>query len=402
MDVEIAAAFASSTILRPSANEPDLVHLTRALASLSGVRKFDPPSAPMAELEAAIGAHDHLVFVLLDGLGMNLLRRMPANSLMVRALKRTIRATCPSTTACALTSIATGTWPSQHAVTGWFTHLPERGLTATTLPMIERFQGRPLSELGVGIDDVLPVGAFHRELTRRVLTLLPTPIFDTVYARYSRGGTAGSPYSSLADAAQQVVTFVGASAAPSYTHLYVPDVDTVCHHDGLTAPAVLELLLGIDAELARLRERLPENARLVISADHGLLDVPESGHLPLPADDRLCELLEVPPSGDARLPIFHVRAGCQAEFVERFSIRYGSALRLMKSSEAEEIGLFGPPPTSEAARRRFGDFVGIALRPVTLHYARPLPPDAPPPHAVYRAQHAGLTRDEMEIPFIVA
>ncbi len=400
MDPEIEAAFQNRTLLRPAAGEPDLVELTRALASLAGVRKFDPPSAAMAELMAAIGPCDHLVFVLLDGLGENLVRRMPRDSFLVRQRVRALRATCPSTTACALTSIATGYWPAQHAVTGWFTYLPDRKLTMTTLPMIERFQHQPLAELGLRADDVLPIQAFHSELRVRTLTLLPTPIIDTAYARYSRGGTTGSPYGTLSEAMEQVLAFVGASNAASYTHLYVPDVDTVCHHDGLGADAVLELLLRIDAELARLREHLPATARLVISADHGLLDVPQSGHLPLPADDRLCELLLVPPSGDARLPIFHVRPGCHAEFAERFHARYGADLRLASSLEAAESGLFGPAPLSPAARARFGDYVGIALRPVTLHYAPP--PVEVRPHRVYRAQHAGLTPDEMEIPLIVA
>ena len=48
-----------------------------------------------------------------------------------------------------------------------------------------------------------------------------------------------------------------------------------------------------------------------------------------------------------------------------------------------------------------GDFVGIALRPVTLHYVVPAPPGATP-HRQYLALHGGLSRDELEIPLIVA
>src|SRR5262249_23646049 len=106
-------------------------------------------------------------------------------------------------------------------------------------------------------------------------------------------------------------------------------------------------------------------------------------------------------SGDARLPLFHVRPGGHSEFAEQFERRYGSPLRLMNSLEAIALGLFGPCPLSAAARLHFRDFVGIALPPLTLHYVVPAPPDARP-HRVYLAQHAGLTSDEMEIPLLVA
>jgi hypothetical protein len=402
MHAQIAAAFDSGTLLRPSAGEPDLVHLARTLAILSGVQRFDRSSAATGQLLEAIGPTEHLVFVLLDGMGMNLVRRMPASSFIARQLKRSIRATCPSTTACALTSVATGDWPAAHAVTGWFTHCPERGFSMTTLPMVERLTGEPLSARGIGAGDVLPLAAFHREMSLRPLTLLPLPIVDTVFARYSRAGTPASPYGSLPDAVDQVLGHVNGAAERTYTHLYVPDVDTACHHDGVGADGVLELLLKLDSELIRLRESLTPRARIVISADHGLLDVPVERHMHVFAGDPLMDLLQAPPSGDARLPIFHVRTGCEREFARIFDDRYGDSMRLLSSDEADELRLFGPDPMSELARGRFGTYVGIALRPATLHYAAVPPEGATAGHKVYLAQHAGLTRDEMEIPLIVA
>ena len=53
--------------------------------------------------------------------------------------------------------------------------------------------------------------------------------------------------------------------------------------------------------------------------------------------------------------------------------------------------LFGPGPMSPIARRRFGDFIGIPFKAVTLAYH--------PPHKaltdLYLAVHAGLSPEEL-------
>src|SRR5437016_807135 len=72
-------AFAGGSLIRPSDDLPNFVHLVRALAILTGVTGIER-SAPVGLLIDQIGPCDHLVFILLDGLGMNLVRRLPGNS----------------------------------------------------------------------------------------------------------------------------------------------------------------------------------------------------------------------------------------------------------------------------------------------------------------------------------
>src|SRR5437762_10614090 len=138
MPADLEQFFQRNALIRPSDDSPNLVHLVRALATLSGVD--DIGHAPIVrQLIDLIGPADHLVFVLLDGLGINLVRRLAPEAFIAKHLKQTLNATCPSTTACALTSVATADYPARHGVTGWFTYLPEFGLTATMLPFAERF-----------------------------------------------------------------------------------------------------------------------------------------------------------------------------------------------------------------------------------------------------------------------
>jgi hypothetical protein len=390
-------------LVRPDPSKPDLVHLTRALATLCGVPQINSMPATR-ELIDQIGVADHYVFVLLDGLGSNLVRKLPEDSFMRRHLRQEIRSVCPSTTACALTSVATGYWPGQHGVTGWFTYLPDRRLSITTLPFTDRWSGESLTARGMVIEDILPLPAMHTRMSYSQMTLLPSAIQDTVYARYSRGGTPAMGYTSIANAIDLTIATVSAAKQRSYLHLYIPDIDTGCHHHGISDPGVEQLVKDIDRELARLASELNGRARIVVSADHGLIDVPLTNHMSLFHDSPLMKLLEAPPAGDARLPVFHVREGMHDRFVAAFHERYGSQMALMRTADAERLNVLGAGPMSPLGRRRFGDFIGIAFMDATLHYVPPVRTDSPqtPPKKPYMAQHAGMSRDEMEIPLIIA
>jgi hypothetical protein len=265
--------------------------------------------------------------------------------------------------------------------------------------MVERFSGEPLEQHRVGLHELLPVPAFHGELLATPLTLLPTAIARTPFARYARAETAASAYETLQGAREQILDFVRHAQRPTFTHWYVPDVDTACHHHGLGGEPVTMLLLELDAVLEQLAGRLPSGTRLVISADHGLIEVPAHGHLALAAEDRIMTLLQAPPSGDGRMPILHARPGCGPELERCFDEQFGSGFALLTGQECDELRLFGPEPMSSVSRQRFGDYVGIALGPVSLHYGSRA---SSKPEHLYVAQHAGLTPDELLVPLIVA
>src|SRR5436853_3537027 len=88
-------AFRSGSLVRPDHGKPCLVDLVRAIAVACGV------DLPMSEVTSAvrrtIGTPEHLIFILLDGLGINLIEKLPAESFLRRHLREPILATCPST-----------------------------------------------------------------------------------------------------------------------------------------------------------------------------------------------------------------------------------------------------------------------------------------------------------------
>ena len=397
MVADLERAFSEGRLVRPSDRQPNLVHLVRAIAHLTGVKDVElaPPARLLADL---IGQANHLVFVLLDGLGMNAVRRLPPDSFIASHLQRQLQATCPSTTACALTTVATAEYPNRHGIAGWFTYLPEFELTAVTLPFKERFTDQPLVQRGIKPPDVVRLPPLCGRMSHRPLTVTPSNIALTTYNYFCRAGTRGVGYDSIPHAIDRIIEEVRTATGPTYTHLYLPEIDTICHKLGVDHPGVVPEVMAIDRELARLAEALAGRARLVASADHGLVDVPTANQTLLFSGDPLLELLLVPPTGDARMPVFHVRPGHRPEFTRQFLDRFGDRMALLETDEVERMELLGPGRFSEHARPHFGDFIAFPLVPATLAYH---PPTKPLGH-LFLAVHAGLSPQEMWVPLCVA
>jgi len=378
-------------LVRPDADLPNTVDLARALATIGGAPgvTLTPNARRIGELIGE-GAR-HVVFVLADGLGMHLVETLPADSFLRRHVAMELQSVFPSGTPAALTSIATASWPAEHAVTGWFLHLPHEGVTATILPYIDRFSKEPLA--GVDSASALPVPSVMARFTRRTAAFMPRPICGSVYSRYFNGGAEEHPYDSLDAAVDQIAAHDAAVRAPAYTYLYVPHVDTAQHEHGVTSQQARSALAATDAALAALRERLPADARIVVTADHGQIDVDPDDALLIEDGSNVLETLRIPPTGDPRVLMCHVRDGRAADFERVFRRRYGEHFVLLTTDEAEELRLFGPVPLTAETRARVGDYVAIADAASVLLYQ---------PEDRLRGVHGGLHRDEMRIPLVVA
>lgn len=387
----LIAAFERGDLLRPDASAPNTVDLARALYALCGVPHLDlsPNATRMAGI---IGQHEHVVFVLVDGLGMNLLEREPAASFFQQHLAMEIRSVFPSSTAPALTSIATGAWPAQHAVPGWWTYLPNAAITATILPFTERFSKKDARRHGVTPATAFPMPALAGNMTRQPMRVTHRHIAGSVYTLYSSAGDAGFGYRSFREGIEAVVAGIDRAPGPTYTYLYVSIVDTAEHNRGVSSKPVRRALKLVSSRLELLAEQLANRARIVITADHGQIDITPSQQNTLLDDDPLLGLLRVPPHCEPRVPAFHLPPDAQTQFEDTFRSRFGRQFALMTVDEVDAVRLFGPEALSAETRRRLGDYVAVALGPYTLA----LPPDRP-----MVGFHGGLHPDEVRIPLIV-
>jgi hypothetical protein len=217
------------------------------------------------------------------------------------------------------------------------------------------------------------------------------------YAKWAFHGITRTGTRSMVQSFDRLRRHIRGSDEPSFSHLYLEDLDSVSHRHGPDADGVGSLILRIDRELSILRDESDDGVRLIVTADHGHITVDPNRHHLLREGDALLDLLEIPPSGESRNPLFHVIEGREAEFKERFIESYGKDFYLASPDEIEAEGIMGPTPLSDLTRERLGTFVGIAKGPGAIEYI-----PAGRESKRHKSMHGGLSSDEIEVSLFLA
>lgn len=399
-DVEaLLAAFEAGELLRPDPDVPNFLDLSRAVGAACGVRGL-ALSANAQAIAERLEQREHTVFVLADGLGLDMIERGGDGANVLRAhLAMELRAIFPASTVVALTTLMTGEWPARHAVTGWWTHVEAIGGPATVLPYVRRRDDRSLAELGVRSEDLFPLPALTPRMTRDTLVLLPEAIAGSVYSRYGTGGEPAVGYETLAEGVEHTIKAVLGADGPSFVYLYIPHLDHAAHEHGPWSAEATQALHGINQVFGVLARELHGQAVVALSADHGHLGVIEDEVLLIREDDGIPELLAAEPAGDSRVLHFHVRPGAHEAFAARFRDLFGEAFLLLTTREVDELRLFGPDPLSPLTAARLGDFVAISRGAQVLGYH---PANGARELLRHASHHSGLRPEEIRIPLLLA
>jgi predicted AlkP superfamily pyrophosphatase or phosphodiesterase len=395
---DLLSAFDHGDLLRPTSDALNIVDLSRAVAGLCGAPDVEQ-TAGSNEVAGLIGPSEHLVFVLVDGLGMSLIEPLDPDSFLKRNLAASLTTVFPSSSATAITSLASGEWPNVHGVTGRWTYFPEASAVGEVLPYVVRGNGRSLSAAGLRPDQAFLAPSLLPRMTRDTFSLFPEHLWASVYSEYFTGGTPKGAYKSLSEGINQVVERVVSANVPTYTYLYTPRVDNMAHEFGSGQEQVKATVRDLDRELERLADSLGGRARMVVSADHGFLDAPLSARSQMNATEELTGGLQAAPSGDARVLYFDVRDGFQEKVQGYLQERFGHRFMVVTVDEAESLGLLGPGALSIETRRRVGDILAISRGAGVLEYR----PDGKAGRIANGASHhSGLTPSEMLVPLVVA
>jgi hypothetical protein len=387
--------FREGTLLRPSADIANVIDLSAAISDVCGAPTRPLASGAQTSIRQHIGDAEHVVFVLVDGFGRNLLDRLPQDSFFRRHLAMDLRTVFPSSTAPCLTSIATGLWPATHGVPGWFMYLSGPQRSILTLPFVERGTAKDAGTIGVGAADVFTVEPQPARFRRSTQWVMPKQLVGSVFTTYSCGGAEQTPYSTLELAVERIKHIVEDATAPTYTYWYVPDVDYVEHVRGASHADVAKTLILVERAVEALSEGLRDRAKFIVTADHGQIDIPdEERHLLTPEDSLLHHLI-APPSCEPRAPAFHVRPGAHDAFAAEFRTRFGRTWALLSIDEVDELRLFGPEQLSALTRERLGDCLALNA---THELIMAVPRQSREP---LRGSHGGLLPDEMLVPLII-
>jgi hypothetical protein len=328
---------------------------------------------------------------LIDGLGSELLARYAHAAPYLSSLltdHNTGTAGVPSTTATSLTSLGTGLPPGAHGVVGFTSRIPgsDRLLNALFWDKdIDPVQWQPhpttfmtLAAAGVGVTTVN-----KREFRDSGLTL----------AAHRGGEYVGADRIGERIAAAVTASAPASIAAPALTYLYDGDLDWTGHRYGVASSQWLQQLASIDAEAEQLREALPSSVRIVVVADHGMVDSPEHHRIDVDHEPDLRDGV-VLLGGEARFRHVYCAGGAVTDVVDRWSEMLGDRALVLTREAAIQRGWFGPVTASVLPR--LGDVV-VACRDdwgifSSVDFAYEL---------TLVGLHGSLTPVEMRIPLMV-
>jgi hypothetical protein len=341
------------------------------------------PSTP-SELELP-EAPAYVVF-LVDGLGTRLLERHAHAAPYLSSLRGApATAGVPSTTATSLTSFGTGLTPGTHGLVGFTSRIPgtERLLNALwwdkEIDPLE-WQPNPTAFAGLGARGVRVSVVNKREFKGSGLTV---------------AAHRGAEFVGADKVGERIAAVVAASAErPSLTYVYDGDLDWTGHKYGVSSSQWLQQLAMIDAEAEQLREALPDDRRLVIVADHGMVDSAMEHRIDVDEQLELRDGLAVF-GGEARFRHLYCHNGAVADLAATWREVLGDRAEVLTRDEAIARGWFGAVTT--AVLPRLGDVV-VAARG---DYAVMSTADFPYENTLV-GLHGSLTPDEMLIPVLEA
>ena len=369
------------TFVEPAYGGRSLGDVLPAVARALGVDAGLP--ATTLELPEATA---YVVF-LVDGLGYELLRDHPDQAPFLHGLldgHEPATVGVPSTTATSLTSLGTGLSPGTHGVVGFTSRIPGTDDLLNALTWSKSVDPREWQPHPTALGRMAAAGVHTTLVNKR----------EFQGSGLTLAGMRGAEFVGADKVGERLAAAVAASGqSPSVTYVYDGDLDWTGHRYGVASTSWQLQLSMVDAAAEQLREALPDDVRLVVVADHGMVDSPDEHRLDV---DEHQELLDgvVVLGGEARFRHVYCRGGAVGDVRAAWRSTVGERAEVLSRDDAVARGWFGP--VTPGVRPRLGDVMVAARGDFSV-----MSTSAFPYEARLVGLHGSLTSAEMLIPVLV-
>jgi hypothetical protein len=331
-------------------------------------------------------APSYVVF-LVDGLGWELLRRHRDVAPYLNSLADgTAPITCgvPSTTATSLTSLGTGLAPGRHGVVGFTSRVPGTDTLLDALRWDQPVDPREWQPHDTVFGRARAAGVATTTVSKRAFQGSGLTVASQRGAEYVGADTPG----------ERISATVHASASPgSLVYVYEGELDSTGHAKGCKSWAWEHQLGVVDSFAQRMREALPPSTALLVTADHGMVDVGPDQRVDVDERPDLLDGVSLL-GGEARFRHLYCAGGAVDSVAAAWRAGLGERAIVLTRDEAIERGWFGE--VDAAVRPRLGDVVVASLGGnavvATIRFKH---------ESKLIGFHGSLTPDEMLIPLLV-
>ena len=396
-------------ILLPDYSATTLANLPASICRWLGADPLGCPPLALQWRQLAVSEHyQHVILLVVDGLGLNLFKRFwnsdPWAGWIQAGALAPLTSVVPSTTAAALTSLWTGCTPAEHGIIGFDLWLKEFGMVGNMIfhsPSAFGGETGSLRRAGFQPETFLPVptlGAHlhqqdvkvfsfqHNAIARSGLSTMLLPEVETLGYR-----TLSDLWVTLASVQESL------AGERSYTYVYYGDLDELSHRYGPDDERVLLEFSAFTHLLERFMQKLGKQQRgdtlFLMVADHGQIYTPYIGKYELRNHPELMRHFAIQPTGEARLPYLFVRPGREQAVRDYIQQVWAGQFEMLPGEQVLQSGLLGREPVYARTYDRLGDWVVMPQGNAYWWF-----PERENP---LLGRHGGLSQAEMVVPLLM-
>lgn len=354
-----------------------------AFGNLRDVFRSAEQSVLGAQNAFGLGKVDSAIVIMVDGLGFeNMKQASDFAPALSSAKSELIFSDFPSTTAVSITSFATGERPSEHGFFGYRIYDRSRKESVNLLSGLDQYsvldylRSDSISETSVVDVHAVTLEAYADSgMTRATMHGAEHHFADSISERFRL--------------ARQL-----AVVSNRLIYVYVPELDQAAHRFGVASAQWRELLKQLDLAVADLVVNVDTGVGILLTADHGIVDVPQSQHIYLDLVNELDRNV-VDVGGDPRVAFVYLTQQANPDAIRQALAEHlGNRGTVATPAELVNANLWQSKLLDEDDL--LPDLVLIAIDDVAFYHRE----FAKPTSLKMIGQHGALSDVETRIPLI--
>lgn len=372
-------------------NETTIVDLVRTLYNYCGY-----PTEQTEIIKKIVDNNKHLVFVLVDGMGSNLIDSLPDTYSLKQLKVMDLVTVNPSSTGAVLTTIATAEYPAKHGIIGWYGYNRKHNIAYYPVLFADRENGKDLSEKNITETEIYKYKSVMNKLLRETYALFPEHMKNSHFSKFVYSNDNNRlGYKTIKEAFNIVANQILNNNEPTFSYIYIPDIDSAEHYSGVYSQAVMKIIEEIEKSLIEFKSKVGNDVTTIITADHGQIDV---GKGDVVMDfNKYNNFFYALPGIDFGTATYYVRSEKESEFEKEFEKDFAGEMFLFKTEEFLKLSIFGEEKISEHMRQGLGEYISFCKKGKYLinslkteEYLDKV-----------KGSHSGFSREELTIPLIV-
>lgn len=323
--------------------------------------------------------YNHVILIVLDGLGVNIINNnLSEEALLRKNIKSTITSVFPPTTVAATNAILSGRPPFVSGYVGWMQYNKFDDAHEVVFLNVDYYDQNKKLKTKLH-EDLLKYDNILKRIKERNNSLHVELLFPSFHK------TNG--YKTFKDQLNRLLMIT--QGRKSFSYCYFDEPDLTIHRDGINGKKTKKVIENLNKLYEKFLREINDDVLVIVTADHGLVDVEP---IKLYNYKDLIKTFKRKPALESRALTFFIKENEKANFEKLFKKYFKDDFLLLTKEELLEEHLLGFGVKHKLLDSFIGDYIAIAIKSKMFQLKDNEP---------FKAHHAGLTKEEIEVPIII-